>query len=246
MSIVLILGSAPMAVEARGWPRAPFGAILAINNAWAIRSDWDLMIHPWDYPAHLRPEPAAHQRLITEADFVPAQNAYGGFVLAGATMAFTAAYWALHALRPRVIAMFGCDMHYPASGPTHFYGTGRPDPLRSDITLQSLEAKAARLMVLGAAQGCALVNLSTGPSRLVFQRATQAGLAACAPQAFDPAQVAALGRAEASLGYDVPSGRYWEELSRFDAGALAALDSRWLDLAAATPAPALVRGGGAA
>lgn len=248
MSIVMILGSAPMAVEARRWERAPFGTIVAINNAWAVRSDWDVMIHPWDYPAHLRPEPGPRQRLLTEEAFVPAQNAYGGFVLAGATMAFTAAYWALHALRPRVIAMFGCDMHYPANGPTHFYGTGAPDPLRADVTLQSLEAKAARLMVLGAKQGCALVNLSNGPSRLVFPRSTRAGLAACAPQVFDPGRVADITRAEAALGYDVPSGRYWEELSRFDARALAALDRQWLALvadAAATPA-ALVRGEGAA
>ena len=29
-------------------------------------------------------------------------------------------------------------MHYPPDGPTHFYGTGTADPLRSDITLRSL------------------------------------------------------------------------------------------------------------
>ncbi len=60
-------------------------------------------------------------------------------------------------------------MHYPP-GQTHFYGTGSADPLRPDITLQSLEAKSARLMILAAMEGCAMVNLSTGPSRLVFPR----------------------------------------------------------------------------
>ena len=88
------------------------------------------------------------QRIVTEAEFVPAQNAYGGFVYAGATMAFTAAYWALHVLRPSVIAVYGCDMQYPAAGPTHFYGMGTPDPLRADITLRSLEAKSALVIEL--------------------------------------------------------------------------------------------------
>ncbi|MGB4909122.1 MAG: hypothetical protein WBP15_11365, partial [Tabrizicola sp.] len=150
---VLMLGSAPMAAEAALWPRAPFDLVLAINNSWRIRPDWDVAIHPHDFAEERQARPGPGQRVVTEAEFVPAQNAFGGFVYAGATMAFTAAYWALQALRPSVIAVYGCDMQYPASGPTHFYGTGTPDPLRADITLRSLEAKSARLMVLAAMQG---------------------------------------------------------------------------------------------
>ena len=146
---ILMLGSAPMAAEAAAWPRGPFDLVLAINNAWRIRSDWDVAIHPHDFPVERQAVAGPGQRVVTETEFVPAQNAYGGFVYAGATMAFTAAYWALHALRPSVIAVYGCDMQYPAQGPTHFYGTGTPDPLREDITLRSLEAKSARLRVLG-------------------------------------------------------------------------------------------------
>ena len=99
-----MLGSAPQAVQARDWPRGGFDTLLAINNAWQVRPDWDLMIHPWDFPPERLPAPVAGQRIVTEADFVPAQNAFGGFVYAGATMAFTTGYWGLHALRPRVIA----------------------------------------------------------------------------------------------------------------------------------------------
>jgi hypothetical protein len=168
------------------------------------------------------------QRIVTEAEFVPAQNAYGGFVYAGATMAFTAAYWALHALRPSVIAVYGCDMHYPETGPTHFYGTGAADPLRADITLRSLEAKAARLMVLAAQQGCAMVNLSRGPSRLVFPRAAREASAQTRPLPFRADLAADALALEAALGYLVPSGRYWEETDRFDAGALARVDALWL------------------
>lgn len=233
MTKILMLGSAPMATQARDWPRAPFDRILAINNAHLIRPDWDDMIHPWDFPEPRRPVPGPGQRLITQGQFVPAQNAYGGFVYAGGTMAFTAAYWALHDLRPSTIAVFGCDMHYPASGPTHFYGAGTPDPLRADITLRSLEAKSARLMIHAAMQGCAMVNLSSGPSRLVFPRASATALPRPAP--FNEPLARSALQVEHDLGYLVPSGRYWEVAARFDPASIDALDALWL-AAAQTPA----------
>lgn len=226
MTTVLMLGSAPMATQAADWPRF-FDALVAINNAWRVRADWDFSIYPWDFPPERIALPAQDQALVAEADFVPAQNRYGGFVYAGATMAYTAAYWALDALRPRVLAVFGCDMHYPA-GQTHFYGVGTPDPLRADITLRSLEAKSVRLMVLAALQGCAVVNLSSGPSRLLCPRAGLSDLGAVRPLAFDPARVAQARAREAELGYFAPSGRYWEDLSAYDVAEIDALDALWL------------------
>jgi hypothetical protein len=234
MHNVLILGSGPAVMQARHWPRAPFDHVLAINNAWQVRPDWDALIHPFDFPPDRRPVPQPHQRIVTQDDFVPAQNAYGGFVYAGATMAFTASYWALHAHRPRVIAMMGCDMHYPAGRATHFYGNGTADPLRPDITLQSLEAKSARLMIMAAMQGCTMVNLSRGPTRLIFPRGNPDRLAHTAQPAFDERRAEQALRREEALGYDTPDGRYWENLARYDADALRALDAIWL--AAARPA----------
>jgi hypothetical protein len=232
MQSILILGSAPSVMQAQSWPRIGFDHILAINNAWRVRPDWDALIHPWDFPADRRPLPAAHQRIITQEEFVPAQNAMGGFVYAGGTMAFTAGYYALHIHRPRAIAMLGCDMHYPKLGQTHFYGKGTPDPLRNDISLQSLEAKSARLMVMAAMQGCAMVNLSTGPSRLMFPRVTRVALDRAVPQAYCADLAAEALAREAELGYYVPSGRYWEHLDQFDPAELAELDELWF--AAAT------------
>lgn len=229
---VLMLGSAPMAASAALWPKEPFDLVLAINNAWRIRADWDVAIHPYDFPVERQAVAGPGQRVVNEVEFVPAQNAYGGFVYAGATMAFTAAYWALFALKPSVIAVYGCDMHYPKSGPTHFYGAGTPDPLRPDVTLRCLEAKAARLMLLAARQGCAMVNLSTGPSRLVFPRAGREETAAAVPFAGDAGLVDAALALEAELGYLVPSGRYWEEPGQFDVSALDRLDAMWLAAAA--------------
>lgn len=228
MTRVLMLGSAPYVTEARDWPRAPFDKIVAINNAWRVRPDWDMMVHPYDFPPDRVPPTGPGQRIVTQEDFVPAQNEFGGFVYAGGTMAFTTAYWILSALRPRVLAVYGCDMAYPAKGPTHFYGTGTPDPLRADITLRLLEAKSARLLILAAMQGCAAVNLSAGPSRLVFPRLGRDGVAGALPAPFDQALAARALETEARLGYLVASGRYWEEAARFDLAEIDALDALWL------------------
>lgn len=224
---VLLLGSAPDVLRCRAWPRAPWDRVVAVNNAWRVRRDWDVHVHPEDFPAEARPVPGPGQLLVGYRDFVPAQNAYGGFVYAGGTMAFTAAYWALFALRPRVMALLGCDMVYPAAGPTHFYGTGTPDPLRADVTLRSLEAKSARLRVLAARQGCACVTLGEGETRLAWPRATPDRLPA-GPDGWDDAAARAALRREAELGYMVTSGRYWEEAERFDAAEIDALDAMWL------------------
>lgn len=229
MRSVLIIGSGPNAVEAETW--SGFDHIIAINNAWRIRSDWDSLIFPDDFDDSRQPplvKPS--QSLIRSADYVPIQNQFGGFVYAGGTMAFTAAYWALGALQPSVIAMIGCDMVYAPSGDTHFYGKGQADPLRDDISLRSLPAKASRLMALAAQRDCAMVNLSSDPSQLTFPRAQPLTAAANKPVQHDATTVAAALEKEAALNYYVPSGKYWKEESRFDAAQIDALDAMWLAL----------------
>lgn len=241
LRMVLILGSGPDVIRARSWPREPFTHIVAINNAWQIRACWDYLIHPEDFPTDR--EPHSHdpetQTIITADNYVPVQNRFGGFVYAGGTMAFTAGYWALGELKPDVIAFLGCDMNYD-SKKTHFYGKGTADPLRDDITLQSLEAKSARLMALAALQNCLCLNLSDQPnSRQVFPRTDLAALSGLTRQkhvamlesmqsSVDAIGLNAARQREADLNYFVPSGRYWEEAHRFDAGELRRLDDLWL------------------
>ena len=228
MTNVLLLGSGPNVVDCRTWPRGAFDVIVAINNAWAVRPDWDVLIFPEDFPPERRPvDLRPDQRFVTAEEFVPAQNDYGGFVFAGGTMAFTAVYWALSALRPRSIACLGCDMVYPRNRATHFYGTGAPDPLRKDISLRSLEAKSARALALAARQGCALVNLSTGPSRLTYPRLAPRSIGRAQPAAMNAAAIDAALAAEAEAGYVVPSGRYWLEEDRFDTDVIDRIDALW-------------------
>jgi len=226
--IVLVLGSGPNVVASRDWGREPFDKIVAINNAWAVRPDWDILIHPDDFPQERWPKDMnGAQKVIRAEQYVPVQNAFGGFLYAGGTMAFTAGYWALGALKPKVLAFLGCDMTYDASA-THFYGKGTADPLRKDKSLRSLEAKASRFQVLAAREGCAVVNLSTDASRLTFPRSTPSQSAARQPLQYDQDLIAAALQEEERLGYVVPSGKYWKEEDRFDEAAIDALDQMWL------------------
>ncbi|SEQ41360.1 hypothetical protein SAMN05428995_104184 [Loktanella sp. DSM 29012] len=228
MTRVLILGSGPDVAEAADWARAPFDVIVAINNAWRVRDDWDVHIFPTDFPVDRRPRDMQHDQQSVQADdYVPVQNTYGGFVYAGGTMAFTAGYWALGALRPSLMAFAGCNMVYPASGATHFYGTGTADPLRPDVTLRSLPAKSARLHVHAARQGCTCVTVTGEDSVLIFPRATPDALPA-APAPFDASVAAQADAMEARLDYVVPSGKYWKQEYRFDPAQIDALDALWL------------------
>lgn len=237
--IVLILGSAPDAVQCRTWPRTHVSDIVAINNAWQVRGDWDYLIAPDDFPADRRPASlAGHQTLVTSRDYVPANNRFGGIFYAGGTMAFTAGYWALATLRPTVMAFLGCDMVYSGAGKTHFYGQGRPDPLRHDPSLRNLEAKSTRLMLHAQQLGCACVRLSSGASRLVFpsvrfEDLPEVGGRPVAPPGplFDQAK-----EREARLQYFAPSGIYWDAAEPYDTDEIDALDDFWLASAGAAPA----------
>ena len=110
--LILIIGSAPDALEAQTLKRELFGRIVAINNAWKIRNDWDFCIFPDDFPKNRRPTNNKDKRLIRSNQYVPIQNKYGGFVYSGGTMSFTAGYWALGYFKPKAIAFIGCDMIY--------------------------------------------------------------------------------------------------------------------------------------
>ncbi|MEI6759728.1 MAG: hypothetical protein WCO22_04665 [Betaproteobacteria bacterium] len=143
-------------------------------------------------------------------------------------------------LKPDVIAYVGCDMVYDSSAgqATHFYGQGRADPLRPDVTLQSLEAKSARLWALAQRLGCSVVNLSDQlTSRLLFPRVSwqKLNVTGISPGTdvsggFELDQSAADEAllAEAELAYSVPSGRYWEMASGFDKTKLSHIDNLWL------------------
>lgn len=227
---MLILGSAPDAVCAADWKKLTGLKIVAINNAWKIRQDWDYLIFPEDFPSARMPKACLPGQMMIEADnFVPANNQFGGIVYAGATMAFTAGYWALDTLRPSILAYRGCDMIYNGQT-THFYGKGSPDPLRDDVTLGSLEAKSARIMAIAAVNNCTCVNLSeNAKTRLLFPRVKYDELLSDLPAPrVDEHYFNKAVRGERGLGYMVEDGKYWQHRHSFDENALAKIDQLWL------------------
>lgn len=234
---ILIVGSAPDAVRTASWDTSFFDHIIAINNAWMACPSWNCLIFPDDFPKERHPsnDSLKGKKIVTSYEFVPIQNEFGGFIYAGGTMSFTAGYWALGALKPDVIAYIGCDMVYDArlGEKTHFYGCGVADPLREDVTLQSLEAKSLRLQALAERNCCAVVNLSKQPtSRLLLPRIELQTLEAMTQNllttTFDNMAVQDALRAESELGYWVESGRYWENYEQFDSRKLQEIDALWL------------------
>ena len=244
MNIVLVIGSSPDAIRTRAWPHGRFSNIVAMNNAWNIRDDWDYLVYPEDFPPERRPESIrSSQAIIEYTEYVPAQNEFGGVIYIGGTMAFTTAYWALHALKPDVIAFVGCDMIYPANSSTHFYGKGSADPLRDDITLQSLEAKSIRLQAHALEQNCYCVNLtSLEQSRLVYPVLREAeffgdDLPAIIAQvrhqidnSYNHEKIRAVKARELALNYLVETGDYWCHLDQLDAFKLQQIDQQWLSV----------------
>ena len=225
---VLIIGSAPDALEAISFNRELFQQVVAINNAWNVRSDWDYCIFPDDFPENRRPNENNEQRLIGSEQYVPLQNKYGGFVYSGGTMAFTAGYWVLGHFNPRAIAYIGCDMVYDEKK-THFYGSGTPDPLREDPTLRNLKAKSARLEAIAASQNCSIFNLSKRPkSNLVFRRNSLENIPEDpTPRRVNTELLKLVLEKEKSLGYFIENGKYWKHLADFDQKKIDILDGLW-------------------
>jgi hypothetical protein len=244
LKIVLIVGSSPDALRAKAWSSAQFSHIVVMNNAWNIRDDWDYIVYPEDFPLERRPKSVGpSQSIIEYTEYVPAQNEFGGVIYIGGTMAFTTAYWALHALKPDILAFVGCDMIYPTNSVTHFYGQGSADPLRDDITLQSLEAKAIRLQAHALEQNCYCINLtSLKESRLVYPVVSEAtffgdDLPTAITQAakkidksYNREKIIAVKAREKALNYLVETGDYWRHLDQLDASKLDQIDQQWLSV----------------
>ncbi len=134
---VLILGSAPDVVRARAWPRAGIDAIVAINNAWAVRPDWDWLIHPSDFPLERRPA-----RLRPGQRLVAARRPTCRRSTPMAASSTSAGRWPSPPPTGRSHALAAADSSRssaatwstPAPGASHFYGRGaaRPAARRSD------------------------------------------------------------------------------------------------------------------
>ena len=229
---VLIIGSAPDATKARELDLTFFDTVIVINNAWKIISNWNELIFPYDFPDNKKPKSMGkHQRFVTEQEFVPAQESLGGFVYAGATMTFTAGYWALVEHKPSLMCFLGCNMVYPSNTQTHFYGSGRKDPLRDDISLTSLKACSRRLLAIAKMRNCDLISLSSGVTNLDIPQLDFSQLDNFHTSiVVDRQRVADAFLLEESFGYFFRGKKYWEFLDQIDKSHLIELDRAWVDV----------------
>ena len=229
---VLIIGSAPDATKARELDLTFFDTVIVINNAWKIISNWNELIFPYDFPDYKKPKSMGkHQRFVTEKEFVPAQESLGGFVYAGATMTFTTGYWALVEHKPSLMCFLGCNMVYPSNTQTHFYGSGRKDPLRDDISLTSLKACSRRLLAIAKMRNCDLISLSSGVTNLDIPQLDFSQLDNFHPSiVVDRQRVADAFLLEESFGYFFRGKKYWEFLDQIDKSHLIELDRAWVDV----------------
>lgn len=167
--IVVVVGSAPDATRVTTLPEGQYW-LVSVNNAYRLTDRFHFSCFSGDFPGKSDGLPHLVRNFISENEYIVALNAFGGLTMCGATMSLASAYWAIHALRPPVLAFLGCDMVYGA-GQTHFYGTGAPDPLRIDPTLRDLFAKSCQQQAIAAIEGTHVVNLSLLPeSRLAAPR----------------------------------------------------------------------------
>ena len=228
---VLIIGSAPDATKARELDLTFFDTVIVINNAWKIIPNWNELIFPYDFPNNKKPKSIGkQQRFVTEKEFVPAQESLGGFVYAGATMTFTAGYWALVEHKPSLMCFLGCNMIYPSNTQTHFYGSGRKDPLRDDISLTSLKACSRRLLAIAKLRNCDLISLSSGVTNLDIPQLDFSQLDNFHTSiVVDHQRVADAFLLEESFGYFFRGKKYWEFLDQIDKSHLIELDKVWVD-----------------
>ncbi len=225
MTKVLILGSAPYAIEAAGWPVGLFDHVVAIHDAWSIREDWTHMIHRRDFSVDRRPVLLeGDQKVVTEAEFSPVQTLYGGAPYTGEGMAFVAGYWALAALMPSQIYYFGCDMIDLGAGRTQGHEDQLGEACRPHGMGENTAAKARRLEYFAAQETCGIGNLSPYRSALPYQRVTLEGLDRLRPASVSPRDAEPARLREQRCGYPAalgcgPSGAGRE---------MADIDAAWL------------------
>ena len=90
----------------------------------------------------------------------------------------------------------------------------------------SLKAKSNRFLSLAYEQDCLVGNLSDGPSKLTFPRVSSASLWPEIPCRRADLISQAL-KQEEDLGYFDRSGRYWENLDKYDCKEIKKIDNIW-------------------
>jgi hypothetical protein len=232
---VILVGSSPAAPKLSSADLRRFRRV-AINNAWMVREDFEFSIYPYDMPIDRRPPTSYGAQHISNVGYFPSLRNAGGIIFCGATMSLAAGYWSVSALGARIVGYYACDMIYRGAV-THFYGSGGHDPLRDDVSLQSLDAKGVRLFAWALQRGALLLNFSEEPeTRLVFPRQDLRRAHLLPPSISGPwrellSSASAIFAEEAAMGFDPTREDYWNLVSgECQMAQIRDLNRQWLNL----------------
>ena len=165
---ILLVGSSPEASRAADF-LCEDDIVITINHAHKAVPRVTYSVYAGDFPAESK-HPQSAELGITTPQYLSSAQRFGGLIYCGASMFYLASYWIIQQFPFSFVKVIGCDMVY-SHGETHFYGRGAADPLRKNISLQSLEAKSLRVLYFALKHGVFMCNLSTLPeSRLQLPR----------------------------------------------------------------------------
>ena len=144
VSKILILGSGPNVIEILEQDLSGYDKIVVINNAWKVVEGGQITYFLMIFQIKTNPRSKIITKKVDEKVCRYSKSVWR-FRICGRNDGIHRTLLGTWLLFTRSIDILGCDMVYPKTGSTHFYGTGTADPLREDISLRSLEAKSARV-----------------------------------------------------------------------------------------------------
>lgn len=163
---ILLVGSGPDASRAKDLV-CEADIVIAINNAHKAVPRVSFSFYASDFPDNQKHSNVAEIGVSTP-QYLPSAQRFGGLIYCGASMFFLASYWLIQQFPFSFVKVIGCDMVY-SSAATHFYGRGSADPLRRNISLQSLDAKSLRVLYFALKHGVFMCNTANvQESRLYF------------------------------------------------------------------------------
>lgn len=162
MTQAILVGSSPIAVDVASWNLEDFYRV-ALNKAWAIRSDFNLHVGLKHKKQAARPPKELGLKTLPTRKTDQALERAGGRYFTSTGVALNAGYWALTNTSFETVVFAGCDMIYdPAryGGKTHFYGMSDAGPLaaQNHPAQMNPEARMTRMFCWGLIHRTVLFN----------------------------------------------------------------------------------------
>lgn len=168
----LLVGSSPVAAQVADWTLQGVYKV-ALNKAWALRSDFDLHVGLKHKSEAARPPAELGLKTLRTKKVDQALERAGGPFFTSTGVALNAGYWAVSNADCDVVVFAGCDMIYDPErygGRTHFYGVSDAGPLiaQNHPAQMNPEARMTRLFCWALLHRIVLLNATYQPQSLLI------------------------------------------------------------------------------